>query len=58
VSASAYLSLVAAGVFGMIYAALERHVSKAEENDSIELAKRIERMIEAVERPASGDRDD
>jgi hypothetical protein len=58
VSASAYLSLVAAGVFGMIYAALERHVSKAEENDSIEFAKRIERMIEAVERPASGDRDD
>ena len=42
----------------MVYAALERYVSKREENDSIEVARRIERMIEAVERPASGDRDD
>jgi hypothetical protein len=58
VSATAYLALVAVGVLGMVYAALERHVSKREENDSIEVAKRIERMIEAVERPVSGERDD
>jgi hypothetical protein len=58
VTASAYLALVAVGVLGMVYAALERHVSKREENDSIEVAKRIERMIEAVERPVSGERDD
>jgi hypothetical protein len=58
VTATAYLALVAVGVFGMVYAAVERHVSKGEEDDSLEVAKRIERMIEAVERPASGDRDD
>ena len=58
VSATAYLALVAVGVFGMIYAAMERQVSKAEENDSLKIAKRIERMIEAVERSSLGDRDD
>ncbi|MBK1669194.1 hypothetical protein CKO28_14245 [Rhodovibrio sodomensis] len=58
VSAAAYLALVGAGVAGMAYAAVERYVSKREENDSIEAAKRIERMIEAVERPSLGDRYD
>ncbi|MBK1670347.1 hypothetical protein CKO28_20190 [Rhodovibrio sodomensis] len=58
VSATAYLALVAVGVFGMVYAALERQMSKGEENDNIHVAKRIERMIEAVERPSPGDRND